>query len=298
MLIKTDLVTPATKRRNFAEQSAKVCFLACALTAFASLLVIIAFLLIKGLPAIGKIGLWDFLTGSDWNPSNNLFGILPMIAATLLSSAGALIISVVIGVLTAVYLAELANAAVARWLRFAIELLAGIPSVVFGFFGLIIIVPFIDRIAGGGGNSLLAAIIILSMMILPTIVSISEVSLRAVPREYKEGSLALGATRIQTIFRVLLPAAGSGVAAAVMLGLGRAIGETMAVILVSGNSPIMPGSIFDRVRTMTANIALEMGYASGLQQEALFATGVVLFVFIMIINGAVTALAARSGVKQ
>jgi len=298
MLTKTDLITSATKRRNFAEQFAKVCFLACALTAFASLLVIIAFLLIKGLPAIGKIGLWDFLTGSDWNPSNNLFGILPMITATLLSSAGALMISVVIGVLTAVYLAELASAAVARWLRFAIELLAGIPSVVFGFFGLIIIVPFIDRMAGGGGNSLLAAIIILSMMILPTIVSISEVSLRAVPREYKEGSLALGATRIQTIFRVLLPAAGSGVAAAVMLGLGRAIGETMAVILVSGNSPIMPGSIFDRARTMTANIALEMGYASGLQQEALFATGVVLFVFIMIINGAVTALAARSGVKR
>ena len=298
MLRTTDLITRATTRRNFAEQAAKNCFLICALAAFVSLLVIIAFLLIKGLPALGKIGLWDFMTGSDWNPSNNLFGILPMIAATLLSSAGALIISVVIGVLTAVYLAELANVVVARWLRFAIELLAGIPSVVFGFFGLIIIVPLIDRLAGGGGNSLLAAIIILSMMILPTIVSISEVSLRAVPREYKEGSLALGATKIQTIFKVLLPAAGSGVAAAVMLGLGRAIGETMAVILVSGNSPIMPGSIFDRVRTMTANIALEMGYASGLQQEALFATGVVLFVFIMIINGAVTALAARSGVKR
>ena len=298
MLIKNYLVTSATNWRNFVEQFAKVFFLACALTAFVSLLVIIVFLLIKGLPALGKIGLWEFLTGSDWNPSNDLFGIFPMITATLLSSVGALIISVVIGVLTAVFLAELANAAVARWLRFAIELLAGIPSVVFGFFGLIIIVPFIDRIAGGGGNSLLAAIIILSMMILPTIVSISEVSLRAVPREYKEGSLALGATKIQTIFKVLLPAASSGVAAAVMLGLGRAIGETMAVILVSGNSPIMPGSIFDRVRTMTANIALEMGYASGLQQEALFATGVVLFVFIMLINGAVTALAARSGVKR
>ena len=298
MFKKNDLITGATGRRNFVEQSARICFLLSGLAAFASLLVIILFLLIKGLPAIGKIGLWDFITGSDWNPSNNLFGILPMITATLLSSIGALVISVVIGVLTAVFLAELANAAVARWLRFAIELLAGIPSVVFGFFGLIIIVPFIDRLAGGGGNSLLAAIIILSTMILPTIVSITEVSLRAVPREYKEGSLALGATKIQTIFKVLLPAAGSGVAAAVMLGLGRAIGETMAVILVSGNSPIMPGSIFDRVRTMTANIALEMGYASGLQQEALFATGVVLFGFIMIINGTVTALATRSGVKR
>lgn len=298
MTPRNDLVAPVVNRRNLAEQSARFCFLFCALLAFASLVIIIAFLLIKGLPAIGKIGLWNFLTDTDWNPSNNQFGILSMITATLLSSLGALLISVVIGVLTAVFLAELATAKIARWLRFAIELLAGIPSVVFGFFGLVIIVPFIDRVAGGGGNSLLAAIIILSMMILPTIVSISEMSLRAVPREYKEGSLALGASQIQTIFRVLLPAAGSGVAAAIMLGLGRAIGETMAVILVSGNSPIMPGSLFDRVRTMTANIALEMGYASGLQQEALFATGVVLFVFIMLINGAVTVLAARSGVKR
>ena len=200
-----------------------------------------------------------------------------------------------IGLFTAIYLSEMANKKTADFLRKVVELLAGIPSVVFGFFGLVSIVPLIDKFFGGGGNSLFASSIILGIMILPTIISISEASIRAVPKEYKEGSLALGSTHIDSIFKVMLPSAKSGILASIVLALGRAIGETMAVILVSGNTPLIPHSIFDRVRTLTSNIAIEMGYAYGLHQDALFATGVILFVFIMIINGLFLVFNRKAG---
>ena len=210
--------------------------------------------------------------------------MLPMIAASVLVTLGSVALGVTIGLMTAILLAEVAPEKLSKVIRPAVELLAGIPSVVYGFFGLIVIVPIIDKKFGGGGNSLLAAIIILGIMILPTIVSIAETSIRSVPKEYKEGSLALGASHVQTIFKVIIPAAKSGIMAAIVLGMGRAIGETMAAILVIGNTPQIPHSLFDRVRTLTSNIAIEMSYAQGLRQEALFATGVVLFVFIMALN--------------
>ena len=272
-------------------------FLICALIAILSLLVIIGFIFAKGLPAILKIGIVNFIFGMEWKPSEEVFGIFPMIVASLLGTAGAVLLSTVIGVFTAIFLAEIAPNWVANIFRPGVELLAGIPSVIYGFFGLIVFVPLIDKWFGGGGNSLLAVIVILTIMVLPTIISISEMALRAVPKEYKEGSLALGATHLQTIFKVLIPAAKSGILASIVLGTGRAIGETMAVILVAGNSPILPESIFGRVRTLTSNIALEMGYAFGLHQEALFATGVVLFVFIIVLNLILNLMLYRMGEK-
>ncbi|MCX8131134.1 MAG: phosphate ABC transporter permease subunit PstC [Clostridia bacterium] len=259
-------------------------FLLCACVAILSVLIIAIYIFVKGSPAIFKIGVWKFISGTTWMPSAGEYGIFPFIVASILATLGAVIFGVIIGLFTAIFLAEIAPKWMVRVFRPAIELLAGIPSIVYGFFGLIVIVPLIRQYIGGEGNSLLAGIIILSIMILPTIVSISETSMRAVPNSYKEGSLALGATHIQTIFRVILPAAKSGILTAIVLGTGRAIGETMAVILITGNTPMIPHAVTDRVRTLTSNIALEMGYAQGLHQEALFATGVILFVFIMILN--------------
>lgn len=223
-----------------------------------------------------KVGFKEIIFGMEWKPLEGKYGLFPMIIASFLVTFGAVAIGVTIGLMTAI-------------------LLAGIPSVVYGFFGLIVIVPLIDKSFGGGGNSLLAGIIILGIMILPTIISIAETSIRAVPKEYKEGSLALGASHIQTVFQVILPAARSGIMAAVVLGMGRAIGETMAAILVIGNTPLIPHSIFDRVRTLTSNIAIEMSYAQGMHQEALFATGVVLFVFIMILNILLNVFIRKAG---
>lgn len=259
-------------------------FLICACVAIFSVIVITLYIFMKGSPAILKIGVWKFIAGQIWQPRADIYGILPMIIASVLGTLGAIAFGVAIGLFTAVFLAEIAPAWVVKFFKPAINLLAGIPSVVYGFFGLVVIVPLISKYLGGAGNSLLAVIIILSIMILPTIISISETSLKAVPASYKEGSLALGATHIQTIFKVLIPAARSGIMAAIVLGTGRAIGETMAVILVSGNTPLIPHALTDRVRTLTANIALEMGYARGLHQETLFATGVILFIFIMVLN--------------
>lgn len=259
-------------------------FFICASMAVLSVIVITVYIFLKGSPAILKVGILDFLTGTEWQPRANIYGILPMIAASFVGTFGAIIFGVAIGLFTAIFLAEIAPAGVVKIFKPAINLLAGIPSVVYGFFGLIVIVPMISKYIGGPGNSLLAVIIILAIMILPTIISISETSLKAVPETYKEGSLALGATHLETIFKVLIPAARSGIMAAIVLGTGRAIGETMAVILVAGNSTMMPGALTDSVRTLTANIALEMGYARGLHQEILFATGVILFIFIMILN--------------
>ncbi len=272
------------KLTRIKEKTFEMIFLASAGISILCVIIITAYVFMKGAPAIFKIGVWSFLTGQEWQPGADIFGILPMIVASVLATLGATIAGVLIGIFTAVFLAEIAPKSVTRIFRPAIELLSGIPSVVFGFFGLMVVVPIISKYLGGAGNSLLAVIFILTVMILPTIISITETSIRAVPAAYKEGSLALGASHIQTIFRVMIPAARSGIMAAVVLGIGRAIGETMAVILVSGNTPMIPTALTDRVRTLTANIALEMGYASGLHQEALFATGVVLFIFIMALN--------------
>lgn len=278
------------RRTEIVEMAVEKSFFTVSLLAVVGIMLIGVFIFIKGMPAIFEIGFSNFIFGRIWNPSADLFGIFPMIIGSLLGTFGALIIGVPLGVLTAVLLSEVAPVWVQILVRPAVDLLAGVPSVLYGFFGLVVIVPMLDDMFGGGGNSLLAVMIILAIMILPTIVSISESALRAVPKQYKEGSLALGCSHIYTIFRVMIPAAKSGILSAVVLGTGRAIGETMAVILVAGNSPLIPGSLMDRVRTLTANIAIEMGYAYGLHQEALFATGVILFVFIMILNIVMTRL--------
>lgn len=259
-------------------------FLLSSCVSILSVFVITLFIFLKGAPAILKIGLMEFILGMKWQPSADVYGIFPMITGSVYITFGAVLMGLPVGILTAVFLSEIAPKHLASFIRTCVELLAGIPSVVYGFFGLVIIVPLIDETLGGGGNSLLAGMIILAIMILPTIISISENSIRSVPNEYKEGSLALGASKIQTIFKVVLPAAKSGILTSVVLGIGRALGETMAVILVTGNTAMIPNALTDRVRTMTANIAMEMGYAYGLHQEALFATGVVLFIFIIALN--------------
>lgn len=272
------------KLRAVWEKTVEGLFLLSACVAILSVIIITIYVFAKGTPAIFKIGVWEFISGTEWQPLAGIFGIFPMIVASVLGTLGAIFIGVTVGIFTAVFLAEIAPNWLGNIFRPAIELLAGIPSIVYGFFGLVVVVPLISKYLGGPGNSLLAGIFILGVMILPTIISISETSMRAVPEAYKEGSLALGATHVQTIFRVIIPAAKSGIMAGIVLGIGRALGETMAVILITGNTPLIPGSILAPVRTLTANIALEMGYASGLHQEALFATGVILFIFIMILN--------------
>jgi phosphate transport system permease protein len=249
-----------------------------------AIILISLFIFAKGIPLILKTGLLDFLFNLKWSPSQGSYGIGAMLVGTLVLTISSLAWAVPLGISTAVFMAEIAPDRIGSMLGRMIELLAGIPSVVFGFFGLIIVVPFIRNYLGGNGMSVLAGSIILGIMILPTIISISRDSILAVPKEYKEGSLALGATHLQSIKGVIFPAAKSGIITAVILGMGRAIGETMAVVMVTGNSTIIPGSLLDPVRTMTSNIVLEMGYASGDHQAALFATGAVLFVFIVILN--------------
>lgn len=256
------------------------------------------FLFANGIPAIGEIGFVEFLTETTWKPKNDIYGILPMIIGSLYVTAGAIIIGVPIGIMTAVFMAFYCPKKIYKPLKAATELLAGIPSVVYGFFGLVVLVPMVRDIGrslgfGGNGSSILTASLLLGMMILPTIIGLTESSLRAVPMQYYEGGLALGATHERTIFKVILPAAKSGVVAAVVLGIGRAIGETMAVIMVAGNQARMPQGIFKGVRTLTANIVIEMGYAAGLHREALIATGVVLFVFILLLNFTVAVLKRR-----
>ena len=282
-------------RREIGENIVEKLLFACAFIAVLSIIVITVFIFYRGLPAISEIGFRDFVLGKEWNPSGKEYGIFPMIIGSVYSTIGAIIIGVPVGVLTAIFLSEIAPKPIVKILKPAVELLAGIPSVVYGFFGLTVFVPLIHEYLGGSGNSLLATSLILGIMILPTIINISVSSINAVPREYKEGSLALGVSHIQTIFRIILPAAKSGILTAVVLGIGRAIGETMAVVLVSGNSPIIPGALTDKLRTMTGHIALEMKYAMGLQEDALFATGVILFVFIMVINFILNILIHKAG---
>ena len=281
--------------KNLRENLMHMVFFLCALTSIFAVVLICIFLFANGVPAMKEIGLLDFLIGAKWKPGNDIYGILPMILGSLYITAGAIVIGVPIGLLTAVFMAFYCPKAIYKPLKMATELLAGIPSVVYGFFGLVVLVPWVREIGrtlhrGGNGSSMITASILLGMMILPTIIGLTESSLRAVPTQYYEGAVALGGTHERAIFTVVLPAAKSGVVAAIVLGIGRAIGETMAVIMVAGNQPRMPEGIFRGVRTLTANIVIEMGYASGLHREALIATGVVLFVFILLLNFCVALL--------
>jgi phosphate transport system permease protein len=275
------------------ERLMQAVFLACACLSILAVALICFFLFKSGIPAICKIGLPEFLAGVKWKPTNGVYGILPMILGSIYVTAGAIVIGVPLGILTAVYMARFCPRRLYKLLKPAVDLLAGIPSVVYGFFGLTVIVPVIRDIFGGSGASMLAASVILGIMILPTIIGVSESAIRAVPESYYEGSLALGATHERSVFFTVLPAAKSGLLAGVILGVGRAIGETMAVIMVAGNQAVLPSGILKGVRTLTANIVLEMGYAADLHREALLATAVVLFVFILIINLSFSALKRR-----
>lgn len=260
-----------------------------------AILVIGVFVAARGLPVLLSFGPWRFVTQSQWDPVQGQFGVFPMIAGSLAVTLGSLVVAVPLGIGTAALLAEIAPPPVARAIRPAVDLLAGIPSVVYGFVGLAVLVPWLRSTFGGPGFSVLAGSLLLGVMVLPTVVAVSEDAIRAVPRSYREGSVALGATAWQTIARVVLPAARPGIVAAVVLGMGRAVGETMAVLMVTGNVTALPKSLLDPARTLTANIALEMGYASGRHQDALFATGVVLFVLIMALNSLAVLARRKEG---
>ena len=266
-----------------------VVFFVCALASIAAVVLICLFLFANGIPAMKEIGLLNFLTGAKWKPGNDIYGILPMILGSIYITAGAVVIGVPVGLLTAIFMAFYCPKKLYGLLKPCTELLAGIPSIVYGFFGMVVIVPCIRTVAALfgaaiSGSSILAASVLLGIMILPTVIGVSEAALRAVPSAYYEGAVAMGARHERAIFTVMLPAAKSGVLAGIVLGIGRAIGETMAVIMVAGNQPRLTGNMLKGIRTMTANIVMEMGYATGLHREALIATGVVLFVFILIIN--------------
>lgn len=271
--------------RKYSESIMKIVFLLSAAVSILAVLLICWFLFSEGLPTIGEIGVLNFLTGTVWKPLENHFGILPMIVGSCYVTAGAIIIGVPVGLLCAIYMAKFCPRGVYRILKPAIDLLAGIPSIIYGFFGLMVIVPVMQQLTGTGGKGVLTASIMLGIMILPTIISVSEAAIRAVPESYYEGALALGATHERSVFFTTVPAAKSGIMAGIILGIGRAIGETMAVVMVAGNQPVIPESLTSGVRTMTINIVLEMGYAAkGMHRDALIATAVVLFVFILIIN--------------
>lgn len=269
---------------NFKEKAMHIVFAVSACISILAVVLICVFLFANGIPAIAEIGAGNFLGGKVWKPSNDTFGIFPMIVGSLYVTAGAIIIGVPIGILTAVFMARFCPKGIYKIAKPAIELLAGIPSVVYGFFGLMVIVPLIRKLFGGSGTSMLAASVVLGIMILPTIIGVSESAIRAVPESYYEGSLGLGASHERSVFFAVLPAAKSGILAGVILGIGRAVGETMAVVMVAGNQAVLPEKLTQGVRTMTANIVLEMGYAADLHREALIATAVVLFVFILLIN--------------
>ena len=276
--------------KDMKETIMKYVFLLCACASILAVILICAFLFANGVPAIGKIGVFNFLLGETWKPGNDLYGILPFILGSIYVTAGAIVIGVPIGLLTAIFMARFCPKSIYRFMKPAVDLLAGIPSVVYGFFGMVVLVPFVRNFFGqtlgfgGNGSSMFTASVMLGIMILPTIISVGESSIRAVPNSYYEGSLALGATHERSVFCTIVPAAKSGIMAGIILGIGRAIGETMAVIMIAGNQPRMPKGIFEGVRTLTSNIVMEMGYATDLHREALIATAVVLFVFILIIN--------------
>ncbi len=269
-------------------------FLAAACTSVLAVALICLFLFANGIPAMAKIGLWNFLLGQRWKASSDLYGILPFILGSIYVTAGAVAVGVPTALLTAVFLAFYCPKWLYPALKAAVNLMAGIPSVVYGFFGIVVLVPLMRALTGKDGSTMLTASILLGIMILPTVTGVVEPALRSVPACYYEGALALGATHERSVFCTVLPAAGSGITAGIVLGIGRAIGETMAVIMVAGNQTWMPQGLLKGLRTLTANIVIEMGYATDLHREALIATGVVLFVFILIINLCVSALKRRS----
>ena len=282
--------------KKWKENIAKIVFIIAAFVSVIAVALICVFLFANGIPGMTKIGILKFLMGTQWKPGSGVYGILPMILGSIYVTAGALIIGVPAGILTAVYMSRFASGRIVKLIKPAVSLLAGIPSVVYGFFGLMVIVPLIRAVFGGSGSSMLAASIILGVMILPTIISISESALNAVPKSYYEGALALGATHERAVFKIVLPAAKSGVTAGVILGVGRAMGEAMAVMMVAGNQARMPAGLLKGVRTLTSNIVMEMGYAAELHREALIATAVVLFVFILVINLLFSILKRRTKV--
>lgn len=262
----------------------QIVFMVAACVSIGAVVLICVFLFANGFSGISEIGLLKFISGMKWKPLNDIFGILPMIIGSIYVTAGAIIVGVPLGIICSVFMAKFCPDNLYKVLKPAVNLMAGIPSIVYGFFGLVVLVPLIQDLHGGSGKGVFTASLLLGIMILPTIINVSESAIRAVPESYYEGALALGDTKEKSIFRTIVPAAKSGIMAGVILGIGRAIGETMAVIMVAGNQPVVPGTLFSGVRTMTANIVLEMGYATGLHRQALIATGVVLFVFILIIN--------------
>ena len=276
--------------KQYKEKIMKGVFLTAACTSILAVILICAFLFMNGLPAIGEIGPVKFLVGERWMPKNGFFGIFPMIMGSLYITAGAIIVGVPVGIFTAVFMAKFCSGKLYKILKPAVDLLAGIPSVVYGFFGMVVFVPKVRNIFCGNRKNILKASLLLGIMILPTIIGVSESAIRAVPDSYYEGSLALGASHERSVFFTVLPAAKSGILAGVVLGIGRAIGETMAVVMVAGNQARMPMELAKGVRTLTANIVLEMGYATDLHREALIATAVVLFVFILLINLSFSAL--------
>lgn len=266
------------------EDLMKIVFLLSACVSIAAVILICGFLFANGVPAISEIGLFQFLLGKQWKPANNIYGILPMIIGSVYVTAGALAIGVPVGILTAVFMARFCPKWLYKIMKSAVNLMAGIPSVVYGFFGLVVLVPLVRNVFGGRGMSVLTASLLLGLMILPTIISVSETSIQAVPQSYYEGALALGASHERSVFFAVVPAAKSGIFAGVVLGMGRAVGETMAVMMVAGNQAVIPQKITSGVRTLTTNIVMEMGYSTDLHREALIGTAVVLFVFILMIN--------------
>ena len=268
---------------KYSEKIMHVVFLLAACASILAVILICAFLFVNGIPTIGKIGLGNFVLGKIWMPKSGIFGIFPMIIGSIYVTAGAILVGVPVGILAAIYMAKFCNEKVYKIVKPAVDLLAGIPSVVYGFFGMVVLVPAFRNIFGNG-NCVFTASILLGIMILPTIIGVSESAIRAVPDSYYEGSLGLGASHERSVFFAVLPAAKSGILAGIVLGIGRAIGETMAVVMVAGNQAIIPDGMFSGVRTLTSNIVLEMGYATDLHREALIATAVVLFVFILMIN--------------
>lgn len=271
----------------------KVVFFIAACASIVAVALICGFMFANGVPAIGKIGFVKFIFGKVWKPGSELFGIFPMIVGSLYVTAGAIIIGVPIGILTAIFMSKFCPKGLYKFLKPVIDLLAGIPSVVYGFFGLVVIVPFVRENIGGKGYSILSASVLLGIMILQTVIGVCESAINAVPESYYEGALALGATHERSVFKAVVPAAKSGIFAGVVLGIGRAIGEAMAVIMVCGNQARMPKGLLKGVRTLTTNIVMDMGYAADLHREALIATGVVLFVFILLINIAFSVLKSK-----
>ncbi|MDF2949434.1 MAG: phosphate transporter, inner rane subunit PstC [Sedimentibacter sp.] len=288
----------STRKSHFNEKFMQAIFFLSALASVIAVVAICLFLLIRGVPAIGEIGFMKFIFNESWKPTNTppSYGILSMIVGSLYVTGGAIAIGVPVGLMCAIFLAEFCPPAVYKIVKPAVNLLAGIPSIIYGFFGMEIVVPYVREYFGGNGFSVLSASLILGIMILPTIISISESSIRAIPYSYKEGSLGLGATKEETVFKVIVPAAKSGILTSIILGVGRAVGETMAVVMVAGNAvmPIDKIRLLKPIRTLTTNIVTEMSYASGLHESSLIATGVVLFVFIIILNTALSLIKAKS----